>query len=184
MKKLFSLLLSLSLLCAGVAVAENVIDVENPSQSTTVTFEVPEPETSYTVTIPASVSFIEDATTASMSVTIGGDSTLAIGATLKVILENSSNSFQLKQGDNAIAYAIKKDGSPLSTGSEVLTWTEGEAVPGAATLNLEVTGTIDGLPYGSYLQGNGERQLTWGRLRRFRGRMVIWTKETEKEFDR
>ena len=54
MKKLFSLLLSLSLLCAGVAVAENVIDVENPSQSTTVTFEVPEPETSYTVTIPAS----------------------------------------------------------------------------------------------------------------------------------
>lgn len=97
MKKLFSLLLSLSLLCAGVAVAENVIDVENPSQSTTVTFEVPEPETSYTVTIPASVSFIEDATTASMSVTIGGDSTLAIGATLKVILENSSNSFQLKR---------------------------------------------------------------------------------------
>ena len=150
MKKLFSLLLSLSLLCAGVAVAENVIDVENPSQSTTVTFEVPEPETSYTVTIPASVSFIEDATTASMSVTIGGDSTLAIGATLKVILENSSNSFQLKQGDNAIAYAIKKDGSPLSTGSEVLTWTEGEAVPGAATLNLEVTGTIDGLPSGAY----------------------------------
>ena len=150
MKKLFSLLISLSLLCAGVAVAENVIDVENPSQSTTVTFEVPEPETSYTVTIPASVSFIEDATTASMSVTIGGDSTLAIGATLKVILENSSNSFQLKQGDNAIAYAIKKDGSPLSTGSEVLTWTEGEAVPGAATLNLEVTGTIDGLPSGAY----------------------------------
>ena len=85
-----------------------------------------------------------------MSVTIGGDSTLAIGATLKVILENSSNSFQLKQGDNAIAYAIKKDGSALSTGSEVLTWTEGEAVPAAATLNLEVTGTIDGLPYGSY----------------------------------
>ena len=150
MKKLFSLLLSLSLLCAGVAVAENVIDVENPSQSTTVTFEVPEPETSYTVTIPASVSFIEDATTTSMSVTIGGDSTLAIGATLKVILENSSNSFQRKQGDNAIAYAIKKDGSALSTGSEVLTWTEGEAVPGAATLNLEVTGPIDDLPYGSY----------------------------------
>ena len=150
MKKLFSLLLSLSLLCAGVAVAENVIDVENPSQSTTVTFEVPEPETSYTVTIPASVSFIEDATTTSMSVTIGVDSTLAIGATLKVILENSSNSFQLKQGDNAIAYAIKKDGSPLSTGSEVLTWTEGEAVPGAATLNLEVTGAIDGLPSGAY----------------------------------
>lgn len=151
MKKPICLLLALSLLCAGIALAEEkVIDPNNLSQSTTVTFDVPEPVTDYTVTIPASVAFVDDATTTNMTVTIGADSTLAVGATLKVILENSSNSFQLKQGDNAIAYAIKKDGSALSTGSEVLTWTEGEAVPGAATLNLEVTGSIDGLPYGSY----------------------------------
>lgn len=150
MKKILSLLLSLCLLCASVAVAENVIDVDNASQNTLVTFEVPEPETSYTVTIPASVSFVGEATTTSMTVTIGADSTLALGATLQVVLESSSNNFQLKQGSNGIAYAIKKDGSSLGAGSAVLTWTEGEGIPAAATLNLEVTGSTDGLPHGAY----------------------------------
>ena len=37
-----------------------------------------------------------------------------------------------------------------SAGSAVLSWTQGEEIPAAATLNLEVTGPIDGLPYGSY----------------------------------
>ena len=32
----------------------------------------------------------------------------------------------------------------------MLSWTQGEEIPAAATLNLEVTGSIDGLPYGSY----------------------------------
>ena len=61
--------------------------------------------TDYTVTIPASVAFVDDATTTNMTVTIGADSTLAVGATLQVTLESSANSFQLKQGDNAIAYS-------------------------------------------------------------------------------
>ena len=151
MKKFLSLVLTLSLLCAGVALAqENVIKPDTPSQNTTVTFDVPEPVTDYTVTIPASVAFVDDATTTNMTVTIGADSTLAVGATLQVVLESSANSFQLKQGDNAIAYNIKQGGSSLSAGSEVLSWTQGEEIPGAATLNLEVTGSIDGLPYGSY----------------------------------
>ena len=144
-------MLTLSLLCAGVALAqENVIEPDTPSQNTTVTFDVPEPVTDYTVTIPASVAFVDDATTTNMTVTIGADSTLAVGATLQVTLESSANSFQLKQGDNAIAYEIKQGGSSLSAGSEVLSWTQGEEIPAAATLNLEVTGSIDGLPYGSY----------------------------------
>ena len=150
MKKPICLLLALSLLCAGVALAENTIDTSTPSQDTTVIFEVPEPVTDYTVTIPASVAFVDDATTTNMTVTIGADSTLAVGATLQVTLESSANSFQLKQGDNAIAYQIEQGGSSLSAGSEVLSWTQGEEIPGAATLNLEVTGPIDGLPYGSY----------------------------------
>ena len=70
--------------------------------------------------------------------------------TLQVVLESSANSFQLKQGDNAIAYEIKQGGSSLSAGSAVLSWTQGDEIPAAATLNLEVTGPIDGLPYGSY----------------------------------
>ena len=151
MKKLICLWLALSLLCAGIALAEEtVIAPDNLSQSTTVTFDVPEPETDYTVTIPASVGFVDDATTTSMTVTIGADSTLAVGATLQIVLESSANSFNLKQGDNAIAYEIKQGGSSLSAGSAVLSWTQGEEIPTAATLNLEVTGSIDGLPYGSY----------------------------------
>lgn len=150
MKKRICLLLALSLLCAGVALAENTIDTSTPSQDTTVIFEVPEPVTEYTVTIPSSVTFDEDMTTANMTVTIGADSTLAEGASLKVLLEQSANGFQLKQSENAIAYEIKKDGSRLSAGSAVLSWTQGEEIPGAATLNLEVTGSIDGLPSGAY----------------------------------
>ena len=106
--------------------------------------------TDYTVTIPASVAFVDDATTTNMTVTIGADSTLAVGATLLVTLESSANSFNLKQGDNAIAYEIRQGGSKLGAGSAVLSWTQGEEIPAAATLNLEVTGSIDGLPYGSY----------------------------------
>ena len=151
MKKRICLLLALSLLCAGVALAEEkVIDPNNLSQSTTVTFDVPEPVTDYTVTIPASVAFAGSATTTDMTVTIGADSTLAVGATLQVTLDSSANSFNLKQDDNAIAYEIRQGGSSLSAGSAVLSWTQGEAIPAAATLNLEVTGSIDGLPYGSY----------------------------------
>lgn len=151
MKKPSCLLLALSLLCAGIALAEEkVIDPNNLSQSTTVTFDVPEPVTDYTVTIPANVAFVDDATTTNMTVTIGADSTLAVGATLQVTLESSANSFQLKQGDNAIAYQIEQGGSSLSAGSAVLSWTQGEEIPAAATLNLEVTGPIDDLPYGSY----------------------------------
>ena len=151
MKKPICLLLALSLLCAGIALAEEkVIDPNNLSQSTTVTFDVPEPVTDYTVTIPASVAFAGEATTTDMTVTIGADSTLAVGATLQVVLESSANSFQLKQGDNAIAYEIKQGGSSLSAGSAVLSWTQGEEIPAAATLNLEVTGSIDGLPSGAY----------------------------------
>ena len=151
MKKPICLLLALSLLCAGIALAEEkVIDPNNLSQSTTVTFDVPEPVTDYTVTIPASVAFVGEATTTDMTVTIGADSTLAVGATLQVTLESSANSFQLKQGGSAIAYQIEQGGSSLSAGSAVLSWTQGEEIPAAATLNLEVTGPIDDLPYGSY----------------------------------
>ena len=78
------------------------------------------------------------------------NATLAVGATLLVTLESSANSFQLKQGGSAIAYQIEQGGSSLSAGSAVLSWTQGEEIPAAATLNLEVTGPIDDLPYGSY----------------------------------
>lgn len=74
MKKLICLLLTLSLLCAGIALAENTIDPSNPSQNTTVTFDIPEPQTDYTVTIPASVAFAGSAaTTLTMELTESTD---------------------------------------------------------------------------------------------------------------
>ena len=150
MKKRICLLLALSLLCAGVALAENTIDTSTPSQDTTVIFEVPEPVTEYTVTIPSSVTFDEDMTTANMTVTIGADSTLAVGATLQVVLESSANSFQLKQGDNAITYAVKKDSQTVNAGDAVLSWKGGEAIPAATTLMMELTETTEGKPAGDY----------------------------------
>ena len=150
MKKLICLLLTLSLLCAGIALAENTIDPSNPSQNTTVTFDIPEPQTDYTVTIPASVAFAGSATTTDMTVTIGADSTLAVGATLQVVLESSANSFQLKQGDNAITYAMKKDSQTVNAGDAVLSWKGGEAIPAAPTLTMELTESTDGKTAGDY----------------------------------
>ena len=150
MKKLICLLLTLSLLCAGIALAENTIDPSNPSQNTTVTFDIPEPQTDYTVTIPASVAFAGSATTTDMTVTIGADSTLAVGATLQVVLESSANSFQLKQGDNAITYAVKKDSQAVNAGDAVLSWKGGEAIPAATTLTMELTESTDDKTAGDY----------------------------------
>ena len=84
-----------------------------------------------------------------MPVTIGADSMLAEGAILQVALASSADSFRLQQGDSTIAHEIKQDGSGLNAGSAVLCWTQGEEIHDAATLNLEVTGSIDGLPCGS-----------------------------------
>ena len=55
MKKLISLLLTLSLLCAGAALADTEITTDGGTGSTTVTYTVPEAGTGYTVIIPASV---------------------------------------------------------------------------------------------------------------------------------
>ena len=150
MKKIFCLLLALSLLCAGVALADTEITTDGGTGSTTVTYTVPEPGTGYTVVIPASVAIPQGETSTTMQISVGAGSTLESGKTLSVKLESSANSFQLKQGDNAIAYQIEQGGSSLSAGSAVLSWTQGDEIPAAATLNLEVTGSIDGLPYGSY----------------------------------
>ena len=64
---------------------------------------------------------------------------------------NRMNIYVVRRATQGLAnYIIKQGGSSLSAGSTVLSWTQGEEIPAAATLNLEVTGPIDGLPYGSY----------------------------------
>ena len=150
MKKPICLLLALSLLCAGVALADTEITTDGGTGSTTVTYTVPEPGTGYTVVIPASVAILQGETSATMQISIGTGSTLESGKTLSVKLESSANSFQLKQGDNAITYAVKKDSQTVNAGDAVLSWTGDEAIPAAATLTMELTESTDGKTAGDY----------------------------------
>ena len=150
MKKRICLLLALSLLCAGIALADTNITTDGGTGSTTVTYTVPEPGTGYTVVIPASVAIPQGETSTTMQISVGTGSTLESGKTLSVKLESSANSFQLKQGDNAITYAVKKDSQTVNAGDAVLSWTGDEAIPAAATLTMELTESTDGKTAGDY----------------------------------
>ena len=152
MKKIFCLLLTLSLLCMGVALADTEITTDGGTGSTTVTYTVPEAQTGYTVIIPASVTIPQGGTSATMQISVGADSTLESGKTLSVKLESSANNFSLKLagGSDAIGYKVEKDSQNLSANDEVLSWTGGEAIPAAATLTMELTESTDGKTAGDY----------------------------------
>lgn len=152
MKKIFCLLLTLSLLCMGVALADTNITTDGGTGSTTVTYTVPEPGTGYTVVIPASVAILQGETSTTMQISVGAGSTLESGKTLSVQLESSANNFSLKQagGSDAIAYAVKKDSQAVKAGDAVLSWTGGEAIPAAATLTMELTESTDDKTAGDY----------------------------------
>ena len=150
MKKIFCLLLTLSLLCMGVALADTEITTEDGTGETTVNYTVPEPGTEFVVIIPPSMTIPQGETSATMQISIGTGSTLESGKTLSVKLESSANSFQLKQGDNAITYAVKKDSQTVNAGDAVLSWTGDEAIPAAATLTMELTESTDGKTAGDY----------------------------------
>lgn len=152
MKKIFCLLLTLSLLCMGVALADTEITTDGGTGSTTVTYTVPEAQTGYTVIIPASVTIPQGGTSTTMQISIGTGSTLESGKTLSVKLESSANNFSLKLagGSDAIGYKVEKDSQNLSANDEVLSWTGGEAIPAAATLTMELTESTDGKTAGDY----------------------------------
>ena len=152
MKKFLSLLLTLSLLCTGVAVADTEITTDGGTGSTLVTYTVPEAGTGYTVIIPASVNIPQGDTSTTMQISIGTGSTLESGKTLSVKLESSANNFSLKLagGSDTIGYKVEKDSQNLSANDEVLSWTGGEAIPAAATLTMELTESTDGKTAGDY----------------------------------
>ena len=152
MKKIFCLLLALSLLCMGVALADTEITTDGGTGSTTVTYTVPEAQTGYTVIIPASVTIPQGGTSTTMQISIGTGSTLESGKTLSVKLESSANNFSLKLagGSDTIGYKVEKDSQNLSANDEVLSWTGGEAIPAAATLTMELTESTDGKTAGDY----------------------------------
>ena len=124
MKRILCSLLVLSLLCAGVALADTEISTDGGTGETTITYTVPETPSEFTVLIPPSVSILQGQTSTTMEISIAGDSTLAADDTLSIYLEKSANNFHLKlaNGSDTIAYAVSKDGQPLSAGDTVLTW--------------------------------------------------------------
>ena len=152
MKKIFCLLLTLSLLCMGVALADTNITTDGGTGSTTVTYTVPEPGTGYTVVIPASVAILQGETSTTMQISVGADSTLESGKTLSVKLESSANGFklQLAEGSETISYKVEKDGQAVNASGDVLSWTGGQAIPEAATLTMELTESTDGKTAGDY----------------------------------
>ena len=152
MKRILCSLLVLSLLCAGVALADTSITTDGGTGSTTVTYTVPEAQTGYTVIIPASVTIPQGETSTTMQISVGAGSTLESGKTLSVKLESSANNFSLKLagGSETIGYAVKKDGQAVNAGNAVLSWTGGEAIPAAATLTMELTESTDGKTAGDY----------------------------------
>ena len=152
MKKRICLLLALSLLCAGIALADTNITTDGGTGSTTVTYTVPEPGTGYTVVIPASVAILQGETSTTMQISVGADSTLESGKTLSVKLESSANGFklQLAEGSETISYKVEKDGQAVNASGDVLSWTGGQAIPEAATLTMELTESTDGKTAGDY----------------------------------
>ena len=152
MKKIFCLLLALSLLCAGVALADTQNTTDGGAGSTTVTYTVPQAQTGYTVIIPASVTIPQGGTSTTMQISIGTGSTLESGKTLSVKLESSANNFSLKLagGSDTIGYKVEKDSQAVNAGNAVLSWTGGEVIPAAATLTMELTESTDGKTAGDY----------------------------------
>lgn len=152
MKKIFCLLLTLSLLCMGVALADTSITTDGGTGETTLTYTVPEAQTGYTVIIPASVTIPQGGTSTTMQISIGTGSTLESGKTLSVKLESSANNFSLKLagGSDTIGYKVEKDSQAVNAGNAVLSWTGGEVIPAAATLTMELTESTDGKTAGDY----------------------------------
>lgn len=152
MKRILCSLLVLSLLCAGVALADTNITTDGGTGETTLTYTVPEPESNYTVIIPADVKFAEEQTSTTMQISVGADSTLESGKTLSVKLESSANGFklQLAEGSETISYKVEKDGQAVNASGDVLSWTGGQAIPEAATLTMELTESTDGKTAGDY----------------------------------
>ena len=108
MKRILCSLLVLSLLCAGVALADTEISTDGGTGETTITYTVPETPSEFTVLIPPSVSILQGQPSTTMEISIAGDSTLAADATLSINLENSANKFHLKLATMAITENIEE----------------------------------------------------------------------------
>lgn len=152
MKKIFCLLLTLSLLCMGVALADTEITTDGGTGFHHGDLHRAGAGDGLHVVIPASVAIPQGETSTTMQISVGAGSTLESGKTLSVKLESSANNFSLKLtgGSDAIGYKVEKDNQAVNAGGEVLSWTGGEAIPAAATLTMALTESTGGKTAGEY----------------------------------
>ena len=112
MKKILSLILSLSLLCGAVAFADNTITNESGSQSasTTITYTIEQNE-EYIVTIPAALTLSHegDALPAgTMTVSISAENYNVPNHRIRVILGSAAFQMTHENGDDYMPYKITK----------------------------------------------------------------------------
>lgn len=157
MKKILALVLTLCLLCGGVAVAENTTinqDSNDKTASTTVSYTIQANE-SYTVTIPSKVE-LKGASDPEPS-ELMGTMTISLDATsfnvankkISVTLTGKGSALKLKGDDTKqISYAIAKNGSSISQNSVCLEW---ESFSASSTASTELTIVTHGFGYGKSL---------------------------------
>lgn len=129
MKKFLALALALCLLCGGVALADDTTinqDSTGNTGSTTVSYTI-QPNETYTVTIPSSVTLTADedsALTGSMTIALDASNFNVYGKTINVKLTGTTNDFNLVNGTNKIEYSLTRSDNtePLQIGALVLNW--------------------------------------------------------------
>ena len=116
-----------------------------------VTYTVP---SSYTISIPSSITVGESAIVAASNVVLHEDGALSVGESetlsVSVSSEQYSNGWQLKNGDNSIPYTIQNGDQSISNNSTVLTATNGQSP--SVTLTTALAETTKPLSYaGNYM---------------------------------
>lgn len=159
MKKILAMVLTLCLLCCGVALADNTtINQDSTSQTadTTVSYTVAENE-SYIVTIPSAVTLEnkKGSLSGAVSVRLQTPSFNVSGKTITVKLTSTANDFNLVNGNNQITYTLKAGGVMYKVDDTLLSWTYGENTD--QTLAL-VANAFD---YGSLPAGDYTDTLTF-----------------------
>ncbi|MDD2958867.1 MAG: hypothetical protein PHR92_10135 [Lachnospiraceae bacterium] len=155
-KRLSAAMLGLCLLCGGTsAMADADITTSGGTADTAVTYTVA--STSFTVTIPASVTIDPTAGTGTVNVALdatnykpaydSGNDAMQIWVFLSKAANRTGGINYLSDGTNKIAYTIKKNGSDVGIGTSpasnaVIDWTTRNSLNTAsADLALKVTET-------------------------------------------
>lgn len=155
MKKILALVLTLCLLCGGVAVAENTTinqDSTSKTANTTLSYTIATNET-YTVTIPSKVELNnkDGALSGTVSVRLQTPNFNVSGKTITVKLTSSANDLKLKLANSKseIPYTLKAAGKEYKADDILLNWTYGEKTDQTLTLVAQAT-VSSNLPAGEY----------------------------------